>query len=381
MSWFADELALLDRQNRLRRPLALDHHSATVAHLDNRSVRVFGSNDYLGLRYHPVVVGAAIEWLRSGPVGAGASRLISGSSEIHHRLEQALSQLLGTDAALVVPSGFAANTGAIAAIAGPGDAIFSDRLNHASIVDGCRLSGAKVHVFDHASTVDLERQLAAARPWRRGWVITESLFSMDGDCPPLADIDRIARANGLHLYVDEAHALGTTGPAGAGLCSTLGIRPTILVGTLGKSLGASGAFIAGDASTIHYLWNKARPHVFSTALAPVVAAAALAALQVLKSEPRLRDNLASNTHRLRAGLRMKGLVPGGANEAPIVPILVGSDSQAVALSAALLGDGYLVPPIRPPTVPEGSARLRITASAVHTHEEIDGLVESLARHA
>ncbi len=319
----------------------------------------FCSNDYLGLAREPAPPAAA---------GAAASRLIVGERPEHGALERALSNWLEREAALLYSSGYAANLGVITALAEPGDLILSDALNHASIVDGCRLSRASVEVVPHLSIDAFARALARPRAGR-AWVVTESYFSMDGDSPDLMELRRVCDAAGAALIVDEAHALGVFGPRGRGVCAESGIVPDVLVGTLGKAFGAAGAFVSGSETLVHWLWNRSRPFVFSTGLPPVTAAAALRALSVLADDAGPRARLHANVRRLRDGLQRAGLPVRGYG--PIIPIIVGDARATVRAADALGEEGVHVHAVRPPTVPPGTARLRVTTTALHTSEDIE----------
>jgi 8-amino-7-oxononanoate synthase len=381
VTWLDDELRQADEKALLRRPLRLHYQTSTRALLDSRPVVVFCTNDYLGLRHHPDLAAAATRAVTEHGTGTGASRLVSGNLDLHDQAEAALADLVGRPAALLVSSGFAANAGALPSLLGPDDVVFSDALNHASTVDGCRLSRARVVIVPHADPDALAREVARHRPFRRGWVVTESLFSMDGDLAPLPAIRALCDREGLYLYVDDAHALGVFGDRGEGACGALGIATDVLVGTLGKALGTAGAFLAGSESLRLYLWNRCRSFVFSTGVAPPVAAAALEAARLVQRQPQLRATLQRNIAHLRSALARRGLPTAGHPAAPILPLVLGEETRALALSARLQDDGFFVQAIRPPTVPRGTARLRITVSAAHTPEEIDGLVDALARHA
>jgi 8-amino-7-oxononanoate synthase len=341
---------------------------------------VFCGNDYLGLRFHPDLIRAAADAPCIHGTGAGASRLVSGNQPIHEEAEQALAALVHRPAALLAATGFGANLGTVAALLGADDVVFSDALNHASIIDGCRLSRARVAVYPHADVDALAELVRRHRPFRRGWVLTESIFSMDGDLAPLAELRALCDREGLHFYVDDAHALGIFGPNGEGAVFEAGIDTDVYVGTLGKAFGAAGAFVAGSESLRLYLWNQVRSFVFSTGIAPPVAATVARAASLVRQSHDLREQLQRNIDRLRQRLHEAGIVVGGHPRAPIVPLLVGDEARTVALSNALKSDGLFVQAIRPPTVPPNTARLRITLSASHTADEIDALVDSLARH-
>jgi 8-amino-7-oxononanoate synthase len=336
------------------------------------------SNNYLGLASHPALADAAARAAREHGVGAGASRLISGSLPIHHELEERLAGLKGTEAALLFPSGYHANIGVITALAGRGDAVFSDALNHASIIDGCRLSGAQVQVYPHGDVNALAALLAASAA-RRRLVVTDSIFSMDGDQAPLAEICALAAEHDAMVMVDEAHATGVCGPHGAGVVDALGLheRVTAQMGTLGKALGCAGAFVAGSRTLIALLVNRARSFIYTTALPPPVVAAALAALDIVEREPERRARLHRQAGALRRRLQALGLdVPAG--EAPILPVIVGDSARAMAWSAELLRRGVFVQAIRPPTVPPGTARLRATLMATHDDTDLAHAVDAFA---
>lgn len=371
--WFESDLDEQRAATRLREPRTLDYRDNTHAVLSGSLVTVFCGNDYLGLRSHPQLANAVREQLTLDTVGSGASRLVSGDIPIFGEAETAFARFVSSEASLLFSSGFAANVGTLPAVATTGDVIFSDALNHASIVDGCRLSRARTVVFEHANTRALIAEIAAARPFRRGWIVTESVFSMDGDIAPIADLRRIADREGLGLYVDEAHGIGVFGAGGRGVCSEQNARPDVLIGTLGKALGGAGAFVAGSRALRLWLWNRARSFVFSTGVSVPNAAMALAGIQLVEAEPGRISAVRARAAQLRAALRARGVIAGGRDDCPIVPVIVGDDARAVSVSLALLERGFFVSAIRPPTVPRGTSRLRITVSAMHTEDEIERL--------
>lgn len=333
--------------------------------VEGRRALLLCSNNYLGLANHPALAEAAARAAHEHGVGAGASRLISGSLPLHAELEARLAALKGTEAALLFPSGYHANIGAITTLVGRDDAVFSDALNHASIIDGCRLSGATVHVYPHRDTTALATALTASRA-RRRLIVTDSIFSMDGDHAPLAEICALAEAHGAMVMVDEAHATGVFGASGAGLVEALGLhgRVTVQMGTLGKALGCAGAFIAAGREIVDLLVNRARSFIYTTALAPPIVAAAGAALDLVAREPERRAYLLTQSAELRRRLAALGLdVPPG--DGPILPVIVGDSDAAMRWSSALLERGVFVTAIRPPTVPRGTARLRVTLMATH----------------
>jgi 8-amino-7-oxononanoate synthase len=319
----------------------------------------FCSNDYLGLAGRP---GSPL------PCGAGASRLVSGDRPVHAELEDAAADLVGLPASLAFVSGYAANTGLLTALAGPGDLIVSDALNHASIIDGARLSRARIAVVPHLDLGAVAGALEGDR-YGRKFVVTESYFSMDADAPDLARLRALCDGHGAALVVDEAHALGVLGPEGRGLCADAGVRPDALVGTFGKAFGASGAFVAGCPSLVSWLWNRARSFVFSTALSPVVAGAALDGIRRSREEGWRRERALQGAVRLREGLRALGADLRGFGH--VIPWVVGDARRAVRLAETLRGAGMDVRAIRPPSVPEGTARLRITVTAAHGVEDVE----------
>lgn len=348
------DLAALDQQGLLRRPLA----GPTEGLLD------LCSNDYLGYARDP--------WpALNGRSGAGASRLVSGNRAAHDDAELALANWLGTEAALLFSSGYAANVGAVSSLTGPGDIVISDALNHASLIDGCRLSGAAVRVVPHLDRAAVDRELAAAGKARRRWVITESYFSMDGDSPDLAALRDLCDRHDAALVVDEAHALGVFGPEGRGLCAVAGVRPDVLIGTAGKSLGLHGAFVAGSRHLRLWLWNRARSFVFSTGISPALAEAVAARVSRVRADDDARRRVNAASLRLRAALSDLGNpIPAGSH-GPIIPWIIGDSGAAVAVSTRLRAEGILAQPIRPPTVPAGTARLRLTATAALTEADIE----------
>lgn len=370
------DLASRDRLRETRTFLGPDRtHPQDVA---GHPLLSFCSNDYLGLCNHPVVMAAMSSETALAGVGSGASRLVSGGTPAHIALEAALAAFLHTPAALLFPTGYQTNIGVLTALAGPTDLIASDARNHASLIDGCRLSRARIVVYKHADPQGAADALATPGIFRRRILVTESLFSMDGDRAPLLDLASAATQRSAVLIVDEAHALGVVGPTGSGLCAQLGVTPDVLVGTLGKAFGALGGFAAGSTLLRGILVNSSRSFIYSTACPAGVAAAANAALQIASGpEGHARRHRAlALAHRLRTALGDLGIRAPG--EDLIIPILIGPDRDALAAAAALLAEGILVPAIRPPTVPEGTARLRVTVSAGHTPEDIDRLAGALA---
>lgn len=354
-----EELDGLDRRGLLRRPLA----GPTEGLLD------LCSNDYLGY--------AGDSWpALNARSGAGASRLVSGNRAAHDHAEKALAEWLGTEDALLFASGYAANVGILSALASPGDVVISDALNHASIIDGCRLSGASIRVVPHLDVAAVGATLAGSGQARRRWVVTESYFSMDGDTPDLSALQALCRQHDAALVVDEAHAVGVFGPEGRGLCAATGVQPDVLVATAGKALGLHGAFVAGSRNLRLWLWNRARSFVFSTGISPALADAIAERVRRVRDDDAGRARLTEWSRRLRATLAELGQPSVRMGRGPVIPWLVGEPVAAMNLSLRLREAGVLVQAIRPPTVPVGTARLRITATAGLTEGEMDRAVRA-----
>jgi 8-amino-7-oxononanoate synthase len=372
-SWLSGTAAAIHEAGRWRRVRPFDAVGPVGSEPGGRPLVSFASNDYLGLTTHPDTTAAAHAALDRWGTGSGASRLVVGSRPIHHDLEEALARWRGADAAVVFPTGFAANLGVLAAFAGPDLTVVSDEWNHASIIDGCRLAaqqGAEVVVVPHADAAAVEAALATrAGRGRRGLVVTDAVFSMDGDEAPLDDLVAAAARHGALLVVDEAHAvLGPPMHTGAAAALAAAGAGLVRVGTLSKALGSLGGFVAADRLVVDLLVNRARPFIFTTAPTPADAAAALAAVAIVTG---------SEGDELRARLRrlVERLAPG--HPSPILPVIVGDEQAALDAAEALAARGLLVPAIRPPTVAPGTSRLRIALSAAHTDEQVDALATAL----
>ena len=362
------QLAQVVDEGRWRHPRTFDARGP-VGTLDGRRVVSFASNDYLGLSAHPAVVAAAHEAVERYGAGAGASRLVTGSRPVHAELERALAAWKGTEGAVCFSTGFAANLGALSTLGGRGVRVLSDELNHASIIDGCRLSRSALAVYRHRDLTHLE-ELLVGGTGTPTLVVTDTVFSMDGDAAPLDELVPLCARHGALLVLDEAHAvLGPNLPATHD-------GTIVRVGTLSKTLGALGGFVAAGRDVVDLLVNRARPYIFSTALPPADAAAALAALRVVRSDEGAA--LAGRLVALVDRLAEAGLVPPG-HRSPIVPVVLGPEQAALDASAALLEEGLWVPAIRPPTVPAGTSRLRVTLSAAHTDEDVSRLLDALLR--
>ncbi len=338
----------------------------------------FASNDYLGLRRDPRLADAAARAGREYGAGSGSSRLIAGTLEVTERLEARLAAFKGCEAALLFPTGYQAAVGTCSALLGPGDEVYLDKLDHASLIDGARLSGARLRTYPHGRAEKLRRLLEKPARGRR-LIVTDGLFSMDGDLAPLAELGELAARFGAGLMVDEAHATGCLGPAGRGSAELLGVEDLVAIsmGTLSKALGSLGGFICASRTTVDYLINRARSFIYTTAPAPAQLGAALAALEIVEAEPERRARLAARAEFLRESLSATGF-DTGKSRSHIVPVVLGENAEALAASQCLLQSGYFCPAVRYPTVPRGAARLRVSVCSQHGEEEITGLVESLA---
>ncbi|BCG48550.1 8-amino-7-oxononanoate synthase [Citrifermentans bremense] len=373
MQTFAEELEALRAEGLYRSMRVVKGAQGSRVELDGKQVLMLCSNNYLGLADHPELRSAAVFGVAFG-VGSGASRLVSGTMELHDKLEERIASFKGTEKALLFNSGYAANTGIVSALVGRGDAIFSDRLNHASIIDGALLSRADLHRYPHRDTAALERLLRDKGGNGRRLIVTDGVFSMDGDIAPLQDLVRLAKQYGALLMVDDAHGTGVLGATGRGSGELMGVMDGIDIhmGTLGKGLGSFGAYAAASATICEYLVNKARSFIFSTSLPPAVLAASIAAIELVDSPQgkELREKLAANTALFKEKLAQAGFDTMGS-ETQIVPIFVGPADATMEFSKELLERGIFVQGIRPPTVPSGSCRLRCTIMATHEPGELE----------
>jgi 8-amino-7-oxononanoate synthase len=379
MSEIEARLAELERLGLSRGLSVISGPQGPRVLLDDKPVLLLCSNNYLGLADHPKVREAAAEAAMRWGVGAGASRLVSGTMTIHRHLEQRLASFEGSEACVLFGSGYLANLGVIGALAGPGDTIFSDQLNHASLIDGCRASRARVVVYRHLDSDHLERCLREDSSDGRRLIVTDSVFSMDGDLAPLVRILQLARTYDARVVVDEAHATGALGPGGRGAVAQAGLQGQVdvLVGTLGKALGSYGAYVCASEEMVRYLINTARTLIFSTAPSPPSVAGALAALDLLEKHPRRVTGLHDAARALRGALAEEGFVVR-KSDMHIVPLVVGESEDAVRLCRATLGLGVFAQAIRPPTVRAGTSRLRLTTMATHTTSELRLAARALA---
>lgn len=381
MTDIEQHLADLEDRGLYRRMRLISGPQGARVLLDGKPVLVMCSNNYLGLADHPRVREAAAEAARRWGVGSSGSRLISGNMTVHRRLEKRLAEFKGTEAALLFGSGYLANTGIIPALTRPGDVVFSDEYNHASIVDGCRLSKAEIFVYDHGDLEHLAWGLRQARG-AGSLIVTDSVFSMDGDVAPLEGIVQLARDYDARVMVDEAHAVGCIGPGGRGAVAAAGLtgEVDVIVGTLGKALGSYGAYVACDTQIARFLVNEARPFIFSTAPAPPVVAAALEALEILIAEPRRVQRLRQNSELFRRELGKHGfdVNPAGLQ---IVPLITGDAESAMKMTEKALERGVFAQGIRPPTVPENLCRIRVSVMASHKPDELRAAARVLAQAA
>lgn len=375
----ADKLAQIKHKGLYRSRRITDSAQSTEMLVDGRKCLAFCSNDYLGIANHPKVIAAFTHAAQHTGVGSGASHLITGHHRLHHQLEEELAEFTRRDRALLFSTGYMANMGVVSALFGRNDSVFADRLNHASLNDACLLSGAEFKRYTHADTHMLAQQLAD-NACDSKLVVTDGVFSMDGDVAPLPELVAVANQHDATLMIDDAHGLGVLGTHGGGTLEQFGLDQNdvpILMGTLGKAFGSFGAFVAGDDDLIEFLINRARTYIYTTALPPAVAAATSASLKLVQEESWRREKLNTLIKHLRDSASASGLALADSDTA-IQLLMVGTTEQAVCLSASLLEHDILVPAIRPPTVPEGSARLRITLSAQHTEPQIDRLLDVLA---
>ncbi|NOZ22977.1 MAG: 8-amino-7-oxononanoate synthase [Planctomycetes bacterium] len=379
MNFIRDELKRLEDEGLLRTLRALETGQGVRVRIGGRDYLSFCSNDYLGLASHPKLFTTVRDTMRKFGWGAGAARLVSGTMTPHAELERALAEFEGTAAAVVFPTGYMANVGTIPALVGEGDLVIGDRLNHGSLIDGCRLSRSTFRFYEHCDMDSLRKRLARRPDYRRALVVTDSVFSMDGDLAPLPEIVQIAREHDAVVMVDEAHATGVFGERGRGVAERLGVKDEIDVrmGTLSKAVGSIGGFVCGTGALVSFLQNCARTFMLTTSLPPAACAASTAGLKRISESPHLRERLWQNVEHVRKVLDDLGLDTGNS-ASQIFPIIIGDAARATAVSSALDERGILIPAIRPPTVPKGTSRLRLTVSAAHSAEDIERLVEALA---
>ncbi|WP_371368249.1 8-amino-7-oxononanoate synthase [Sporomusa rhizae] len=379
MQFLGDYLEKVKAKKLYRQTIVYNPVSATHVQENGQVYLLLASNNYLGLTHDPVVQQAAIEAVRLYGTGSGGARLTTGTHPLFDELEQELANFKDTQAAIVFNTGYMANVGVISALAGAEDVIFSDELNHASIIDGCRLSRARVVVYRHSDMEQLQELLKATSCRGKRLIVTDGVFSMDGDIAPLDKIVALAEQYEAIVMVDDAHATGVIGPGGHGTAAYFGVQDKVQVqlGTLSKALGAEGGFVAGSQELIEYIRNKARSFIFSTALAPATIAAGLAALRQLRAQPALVTRLQENAQLVRQLLEYAQMPVVLDGVAPIIPVIVGDADKAVKLTAELKQQGIIISAIRPPTVPVGTSRLRLTVTASHDRKELAAAVNTI----
>ena len=371
MDFISRELEEIRRQGLFREMRQVEGEQGPTILLDGQEVLNLSSNNYLGLANHPALRAAALKAMERYGCGSGASRLISGNTTLHQELEEHLARLKGSEAALVFNSGFQANLGVLPTLVADGDVVFSDSLNHASIIDGCRLARAKIEIYPHRDLNRLESGLKEAPQRCRKLIVTETVFSMDGDVAPLEKIVELAERHGAMVMVDEAHGTGVFGSRGAGVVEEMGLSGRILVqmGTLGKALGGFGAYVAGDRDLRDLLVNRCRSFIFTTSLPPAVIAMAISAIDLIRKEPERRQALWRNCRILKEGLQSLGFSLGETSS-QILPLIIGDAQECMDFARGLLDRGVYTQGIRPPTVPPGTSRLRITPMATHTEKQL-----------
>ena len=374
--WLEDERNELEQDGHWRSLRSMMSAPTGRVLLDGCEVISLASTNYLGLSTHPQVIKAACEAVQEYGTGASGSRLIAGNSHLYEELESKIAAMLNTEAALVFSSGYLANIGTIHALVGEEDLVLSDERNHISLIEGCRLSKATKRIYRHCDPEHLKELLSESSRFRRRLIVTDGVFSMDGDFPPLAEICEIAEAHDAMLLVDDVHGFGILGQSGGGLVDYLGVgdRGIIQIGALSKAVGGVGAFVAGSQSLIDFLINRARGFIFTTALPPGTLAAASAAIDLIRSNFEFRQRLFANVHTLKTGLSEAGFQLL-TNETHILPLILGEAKTTTQFAEALLNEGVFAPGIRPPTVPMGTSRLRITPTASHTREELEEVLE------
>jgi len=379
MNYISDELNAIKKSGLYRELNIVEGAQGTHLEIKGKTYLSFCSNNYLGLANNPLVIKAVKDAVEKYGWGTGASRLVSGNMRMHEALEDEISRFKGKEASIVFPTGYMANLGTISSLVSKGDLAICDKLNHASIIDGCRLSGADFRVYPHCDMEKLENILKKSTKYPRKLIVTDTVFSMDGDIAPLPDIVRIAHKYKAMVMVDEAHGTGVFGKKGMGVVEhfNLSKKISIVMGTLSKAVGSLGGYVSGDADLINFLRNKARPFMYTTALPPAACAASIAGIKLIQKDPSLRTSLWNNVRYLKKelGLLNLNVIP---SESPIIPILIGDAKKAVDVSKFLYKKGILILAIRPPTVPAKSSRLRMTVMSTHTKKDLEKLLDVLS---
>ena len=372
LDWIENDLERIREKDLFRILTELETGQSPDITIDGKNYILLGSNGYLGLSVDPAVKEAAREALEKYGTGSGGSRLVSGSTDLHRELEDRIARFKKTEAAILFSSGYLANVGTISSLVGEGDVVYSDELNHASIIDGCRLSRAEIKIYPHLDTGRLESLLRedSGRKCRK-LVVTDTVFSMDGDVAPLKEITDLSEKYGAALMVDEAHATGVLGKRGSGATEYFGVeeRVPVVMGTLSKAVGSLGGYVAGSRHLVDFIRNRVRSYIFDTSLPASSLAASIAAIRIIENEPERRERLWSLIHRFKNGIESMGLKVMPSDSA-IVPVLVGEAAPALRFAAVLRERGVYTPAVRPPSVPPGMCRIRVTLMATHTEEQI-----------
>ena len=379
MNHITDELIKIKESGLYRNLTAVENAQDTHIVIEGKTYLSFCSNNYLGLANHPSVVAAVKDAVELYGCGAGASRLVSGNMTLHETLENEISKFKKKDATIVFPTGYMANLGVITSLVSNGDLVICDKLNHASIIDGCRLSGADFRIYAHCNMEKLENILRKSTKYKCKLIITDSVFSMDGDLAPLPDLVKIAAKYNAMLMVDEAHGTGVFGGNGRGVVEhyNLSNEVYVVMGTLSKAIGSLGGYVSGDSDLISYLRNKARTFMYTTALPPAVCAASIAGIKLIQEDPSMRVSLWNNVRFIKDKLNSLN-INTISSESQIIPILIGDAKKAVKVSKLLYENGILIPAIRPPTVPANSSRLRMTVMSSHTKQDLERLSQTLS---
>lgn len=377
---FRRELQVIEEQGLTRKLRSFSNGNESEVVMNGKKFLLFSSNNYLGLATDSRLKKKATEGISKYGTGAGGSRLTTGNFDIHEQLESEIADFKKTEAAIVFSSGYLANVGVISSVVKTGDTIFSDAWNHASIIDGCRLSKAKTIVYEHADMADLERKLRQSYGDGKKLIVTDGVFSMDGDIAPLPKIVELAKEYKAYIMIDDAHATGVLGNDGCGTADYFGLKEEIdfTVGTLSKAIGAEGGFVSTSSIAKNYLLNNARSFIFQTALSPSAIEAAREGISIIQNEPERRKQLLKNAQYLRLKLEESGFVIK-EGETPIISLIIGGSHEAMQFSAKLMDEGVFIPAIRPPTVPKGSSRLRITVMATHTIEQLDMVISKIKK--
>ncbi|MEK6766567.1 MAG: 8-amino-7-oxononanoate synthase [Planctomycetota bacterium] len=378
MKYISDELKNIKEAGLYRKLNVVGSAQGAYLEINGKKYLSFCSNNYLGLANNPLVIKAVKDAVEKYGWGAGASRLVSGNMKLHEALEDEISRFKGKEASIVFPTGYMANIGTISSLVSKGDLVICDKLNHASIIDGCRLSGADFRVYPHCDMEKLENVLRKSAKYSRKLIVTDTVFSMDGDLAPLPDIVGIALKYKAMVMVDEAHGTGVFGKMGRGVVEhfNLSEKVNIIMGTLSKAVGSLGGYVSSDADLINYLRNKARSFMYTTALPPAVCDASIAGIKLIQNDPSLRASLWNNVRYLKEKLELLNFNVI-SSESPIIPILIGDAKKAVEVSKFLYKNSILIPAIRPPTVPAKSSRLRLTVMSTHTREDMERLLDAL----